>query len=60
MTYRLPARAKELVGHPGVYRLWLPRSHRLVWEVIDTESTVDLLYVGPKLPNLYERLGLGR
>jgi hypothetical protein len=25
----LSTQAKELDGHPGYYRLWLPRSHRL-------------------------------
>ena len=55
-----PAGAKELEGHPGYYRMWLPRGHRLVWQILDDESIVDLLYVGPKPPNLYEQLGLGR
>jgi mRNA-degrading endonuclease RelE of RelBE toxin-antitoxin system len=55
-----PARAKELDEHPGYYRLWLPREHRLVWQVSDEEEVVDLLYVDPKLPDLYQRLGLER
>lgn len=55
-----PASAKELEEHPGYYRMWLPRGHRLVWQVLDDESIVDLLYVGPKSPHLYERLGLER
>lgn len=55
-----PARAKELDEHPGYYRLWLPREHRLVWQVLDEEEIVDLLYVGPKLSDLYQRLGLER
>jgi mRNA-degrading endonuclease RelE of RelBE toxin-antitoxin system len=55
-----PARAKELAEHPGYYRLWLPRDHRLVWQVLDEEEIVDLLYVGPKRPDLYRRLGLDR
>ena len=55
-----PLRAKELDEHPGYYRLWLSRDHRLVWQVLDDEQIVDLLYAGPKLPDLYERLGLGR
>jgi hypothetical protein len=46
--------------HPGYYRLWLPREHRLVWQVLDEEEIVDLLYVGPKSPDLYQRLGLER
>ena len=55
-----PAGAKELDEHPGYYRLWLPRGHRLVWQVLDAEGIIDVLYVGPKSPDLYERLGLGR
>jgi mRNA-degrading endonuclease RelE of RelBE toxin-antitoxin system len=55
-----PSRAKQLDSHPGYYRLWLPREHRLVWSVLEDEQIVDLLYVGPKAPDLYERLGLGR
>jgi len=41
-------------------RLWLPRNYRLVWLILEDEQVIDLLYVGPKLPDLYERLGLGR
>ena len=55
-----PSKAKELVSHPGYYRLWLPRNYRLVWCVPDEEEVVDLLYVGPKSDRLYSNLGLGR
>jgi len=55
-----PAQAKELDEHPGYFRLWLPRDYRLIWQVSDEERIVDLFYVGQKLPDLYERLGLGR
>jgi len=55
-----PAQTKELDSHPGYYRLWLPRGHRLVYQVLEDEEIVDLLYVGPKSPGLYEDLGLGR
>jgi len=55
-----PGRAKELDDHPGFYRLWLPRNHRLVWHVLDDEQIVDLLYIGPKSLDLYRRLGLGK
>jgi mRNA-degrading endonuclease RelE of RelBE toxin-antitoxin system len=55
-----PPRAKELTNHPSYYRLWLPRNHRLVYQIIVDEQVVHLLYVGPKLPDLYEQLGLGR
>ena len=52
--------AKELDDHPGYFRLWLPRDYRLVWNVLEDEQIVDLLYIGPKPPELYQRLGLGR
>jgi mRNA-degrading endonuclease RelE of RelBE toxin-antitoxin system len=55
-----PGQAKELEGHAGFFRLWLPRDHRLVWSVLEDEQIVDLLYVGPKTADLYRRLGLGR
>jgi mRNA-degrading endonuclease RelE of RelBE toxin-antitoxin system len=55
-----PSRAKELEGHSNHYRIWLPRDCRLVYGVLDEENLVDLLYVGPKHPDLYEKLGLGR
>jgi len=55
-----PPRAKELTNHPGYYRLWLPRNCRLVYQVIADEQVVHLLNVGPKLPDLYQQLGLGR
>jgi len=55
-----PSGAKELDEHSGYYRLWLPRNCRLVYRVIEDELIVDLLYVGPKSPDLYEKLGLGR
>jgi hypothetical protein len=31
------SRAKELDGHPGYYRLWLPRNCRQVYQLIDDE-----------------------
>ena len=55
-----PPRAKELTNHPTYYRLWLPRNHRLVYQIIVDEQVVHLLYVGPKLPDLYVQLGFGR
>ena len=55
-----PAGAKEPDEHTGYYRLWLPRGHRLVWQVLEEEGVIDVLYVGPKQPDLYARLGLGR
>lgn len=55
-----PADAKELEGHPSYFRIWLGADFRLVWQVIEDEQLVDILYVGPKLPDLYARLGLAR
>ena len=55
-----PHRGKELTGHPNYYRLWLESDYRLVWHVMDEECIVEIEYVGLKLPDLYERLGLGR
>ena len=55
-----PPRSKELAGHPGYYRLWIGPDYRLVWYVMDDEQIVEVEYVGPKPPDLYERLGLGR
>jgi len=52
--------AKELEDHPGYWRLWLPRGYRLVWEVLENEKTIDLLYIGLKSPDLYDQLGLGK
>ena len=39
-----PGRAKELEDHTGYYRLWLPRTYRLVWSVIEDDRVVYLLY----------------
>ena len=55
-----PVRSKELTGHPDYFRLWLGADYRLVWLVIDAEQRVEIEYAGPKTPNLYERLNLGR
>ncbi len=55
-----PTSAKELDGYPDHWRMWLPRNHRLIWQVLEDEQVVDLLYVGPKPPDLYEQLRLGK
>lgn len=55
-----PAGSKQLEGRSHHYRLWLGRNYRLVWRVIDEEEFVEIKYVGPKPPELYEQLGLGR
>jgi mRNA-degrading endonuclease RelE of RelBE toxin-antitoxin system len=55
-----PSRSKELTGHSNYYRLWLRSKYRLVWHVSDEEQVVEIEYVGPKVPDLYEWLGLGR
>jgi len=54
------ASAKELDGHPTYFRMWLPRGHRLVYQVVEAEEVVDLLFVGRKSSDMYGRLGLGR
>ena len=55
-----PDRSRELTGHPAFFRLWLGRDYRLVWHVLDNEQMVEIEYVGPKGPDLYDRLGLAR
>ena len=55
-----PQDAKELENHSNYYRVWIGNRFRLVWQVIDEEMLVDILYVGVKLPDLYDRLGLAR
>lgn len=55
-----PARSRELAGHPGWFRLWLSRDYRLVWHIDDEAKSVELEYVGFKIPDLYEQLELGR
>lgn len=55
-----PAQTKELDDHPTFYRLRLPRHHRLVYQVLDEEQIIDLLYIGLKSADLYDTLGLGR
>ncbi len=53
-------RPDDARDHPSYYRLWISGRFRLIWQVIDDEAMVDILYVGPKRSDLYERLGLGR
>ncbi len=55
-----PTRSKELAGHPDYFRLWVGADYRLVWRVFDDEQMVEIEYVGPKTPDLYEHLDLGR
>lgn len=55
-----PQNAKELEGHPDYYRMWIKGDFRLVWQVVNGEQSVDILYVGPKSPDLYTYLGLSR
>lgn len=52
--------SKELVGHADYFRLWLGADYHLVWHVFEDEQMVEIEYVGPKTPDLYERLDLGR
>lgn len=60
ITNPRPPRCKELGGHAGHYRLWLGPRYRLVWRVREDEQTIEVEYVGPKSPDLYEKLGLSR
>jgi len=55
-----PAKSKELEGHPNYYRIWLSAKYRLVWHVEDDNQVVEIEYMGPKTPELYDFLGLGR
>ena len=55
-----PRNARELEGHPSYYRMWIMGNFRLVWQVVEDEQSVDILYVGPKSPDLYDYLGLSR
>ena len=55
-----PPKSVELADHPNYFRLWLSSDYRLVWHVKDDERMIEIEYVGPKPPDLYDRLGLGR
>lgn len=55
-----PSQSRELVGHPGFYRIWLDARYRLVWHVSDDDQIVEIEYVGPKTPGLYAWLRLDR
>src|SRR6266536_812997 len=55
-----PPRSKELAGHSGHYRLHIATSYRFVWPVNDDDRYVEIEYVGPKTPDLYDTLGLAR
>ena len=59
-TQPRPTDAKELIGHPDFYRVWLDSDFRLVWQVDDDAQLVDIFYVGPKSDEMYERLGLDK
>ncbi len=60
LTDPRPPGCKELDEHAGHFRLWLSAKYRLVWQVIEEDKLVEIEYVGPKAPELYEKLGLGR
>ncbi len=55
-----PADSRELFGHPTHFRSWIHGAYRLVWRVDDDNRVVEIEYVGPKTPELYTFLGLGR
>jgi mRNA interferase RelE/StbE len=52
-----PPGSLELRGYSGIYRTWLADArYRLIWEVIDEETRVDVYYVGLK-PDYKATLG---
>ncbi len=55
-----PPKSKELSGYPGYYRIWIEGKYRLIWHVSDDDKVVEIHYAGPKTPELYDYLGLGR
>jgi mRNA-degrading endonuclease RelE of RelBE toxin-antitoxin system len=55
-----PSRSKELAGHDGHFRLHIATKYRLVWLILEEDQIVEIEYVGPKSPNLYETLGFAR
>jgi mRNA-degrading endonuclease RelE of RelBE toxin-antitoxin system len=55
------ARAKELQGKPGIYRLWLAGRWRLVYEIDDESQVIFILRVRRKEQIDYESVeGRGR
>lgn len=60
LTDPRPPRCKELAGHPGHFRLRLGAKYRLVWQIQEGDGIVEIEYVGPKAPDLYDKLGLAR
>ena len=55
-----PPRSKELDGHSGHFRLHIATKYRLVWLILEEDQIIEIEYVGPKSPDLYETLGLTR
>jgi mRNA-degrading endonuclease RelE of RelBE toxin-antitoxin system len=55
-----PPRSKELEGHNGHFRLHIATAYRLVWLILEEDAIVEIEYIGPKSPALYEALGLAR
>jgi mRNA-degrading endonuclease RelE of RelBE toxin-antitoxin system len=55
-----PPRSKELDGHAGHYRSHIATNYRLVWLVNDEDLYVEIEYIGPKTPDLYDTLDLAR
>ena len=43
-----PARAKELHGKPGIYRLWLAARWRIVYEIDEDAQVISILRVRRK------------
>ncbi len=56
----IPTESRELEGHAGHFRLWLGAKYRLVWQIHEEQKLVEIEYVGPKAPDLYDKLNLKR
>ncbi|MCL5951158.1 MAG: hypothetical protein M1132_05430 [Chloroflexi bacterium] len=55
-----PSESKQLEGHAGHFRMWLGAKHHLVWLVSEEDKLVEIEYVGPKAPDLCDKLKLKR
>lgn len=40
-----PARAKQLLAEPVIYRVWLARRRRIAYEIVDAEERIRILRV---------------
>ncbi len=51
-----PARAKELLAEPAIYRIWLARRRLIAYEIDDREERIRILRVRPKQEVDFERI----